>query len=321
MIDRAEVVRMISLSIVIPVYNSEDCIYEFHRILKHALKSYSYEIIFVDDQSTDSSWNNIVKISKGDDNVKGINLRKNSGQDNAIMAGLRHSRGEYVVIMDDDLQHSPYDIEKLYNACREGDHDICFANFKSINQKLWKNIGSWFNGKIAEILIAKPKNIYLSPFKIIKKEIVDELVLYDGKYPYIDGLILTITDNITQTTLTHHKRYRGKGNYNLIRSIKVFMKLMTSFSVIPLRIASFTGFIIAALGFLIGCIYIFKYFTTDFIPEGWTTLVIINLFLGGSILLSLGIIGEYIGRSYLKLNRKQQYTIKEIVTKEEKECI
>lgn len=307
---------MVEISIVIPVYNSEESLFELNDKIEDALSDISHEIILVNDQSKDNSWKKIVEISQKNKNVSAINLRKNIGQDNAIMAGLRQSNGRYIVIIDDDLQHSPYDIKKMYNQCKSGNFDICFANFLEKENALWKKFGSWFNGEIAELLLSKPKEIYLSPFKIIRNEVIKEIVKYDGPYPYIDGLILSITNNFTQINVKHYKRYKGKSNYNLIRSISVFMKLATSFSVIPLRIASLIGFITSIVAFLLGCYHLIYYFFSKNRLEGWITLVLIILFLGGLILVSLGIIGEYLGRVYLRLNNKPQYIIKEIINRE-----
>ena len=128
------------------------------------------------------------------------------------MAGLSYATGNYTVIMDDDIQHSPYDIIKLYDECRQG-YDVCYANFLKKNQALWKNMGSWFNGKIADVLIDKPKHIYLSPFQIIRKEVVDEVLKYKGPYPYVQGLLLQTTSNVTQITIDHHERYQGKKQF------------------------------------------------------------------------------------------------------------
>jgi len=301
------------ISVVIPVYNSESCLFELYRQIGYALSDISHEVIMVNDKSKDRSWEKIVDISKNKRNFTGVNLRKNSGQNNAIMAGLRQANGKYIVIMDDDLQQSPYDIKRLYDKVKNEDCDVCFANFLKKEAALWKNIGSWFNGKIAEILISKPRNIYLSPFKIIKNDVIREIIKYDGPYPYIDGLLLSITNNLTQIDLKHSKRFKGSSNYSLMRSITVFMKLATSFSVIPLRAASFIGFITSILGFLLGCYFVVLYFFSSNRVEGWTALVVINLFLGGLLLVFLGIVGEYIGRAYLKLNNKPQYTIKDII--------
>ncbi len=304
---------MFEISIIIPVYNSAPCLPELNRQIEDALSDVPYEAVFINDRSRDQSWDKIIEITERNKNITAIDLRKNSGQDNAIMAGLRQAAGRYIVIMDDDLQHSPYDIKKMHEKCVSGNYDVCFANFPEKENARWKIIGSWINGKAAEFLLSKPRDIYLSPFKIIKNAVIQEIIKYDGPYPYIDGLILAVTDNFTQINIAHYKRPYGKGNYNLIKSIAVFMKLATSFSVIPLRLSAFIGFISSILGFLLGCYYAVTHLTSNQNIEGWTTLVVIILFIGGLMLVSLGIIGEYLGRAYLRLNNRPQYTIKEII--------
>jgi undecaprenyl-phosphate 4-deoxy-4-formamido-L-arabinose transferase len=306
---------MINISIVIPVYNSEDNLFELNNQIQKQLKKINFELILVNDQSKDNSWKIINNLTKEDPNIIGINLRKNSGQDNAIFAGINYAQGEYIVIMDDDLQHSPSDILKLYEEIKKG-YDVCYANFKNKKQVLWKNIGSWLNGKMAELIIDKPKEIYLSPFKIIKKDVIDEVKLTNYLYPYIDGIIFSITSNITQIDAKHHDRFSGSSNYTLLESIKVFMKLATGFSVFPLRVASFVGALTSVSGFILGLYFILDYFINSSSPEGWTSMIVIVLFLGGTILMSLGIVGEYLGRIYLSINKKKSYTIKEKVNNE-----
>ncbi len=301
------------ISIIIPVYNSEEIIEELNNLLFRTLSNQiSFEIIFVNDCSTDGSWQKITAISETYDDITGINLFKNSGQDNAILAGLRISKGNYCVVMDDDLQHLPTDILKLYNECKKG-FDVCYANFITRKQNVIKQIGSNINGKIAEILVSKPKGIYLSPFKIIAKKTINEIIKFAGPYPYIDGIILTITNNITQIESEHQNRMSGKSNYTLSKSVDVFIKLFTGFSVIPLRIATYTGFLATLTGLCLSFKYLYDYFITKDFIEGWTTVVVLIIFFGGLILITLGIIGEYIGRIYLTLNNKPQYSISEIV--------
>jgi polyisoprenyl-phosphate glycosyltransferase len=299
------------LNIVIPVYNSELCVQKLTMQLADALKGISYKQIMVNDCSRDKSWEQICSVIRTGYPVVGVNLRKNAGQDNAIFAGLEHADAEYVVIMDDDLQHSPYDIPKLLDEIKKG-YDVCYADFPRKKQKLWKNIGSWFNGKIAEIIISKPKGLYLSPFKILKGEIVRTLVRSSNLYPYIDGLIFQVTHNITQIPIKHHERDAGKSNYNLIKSIQVFSKLLFGFSIIPLRISSFLGSLSSITGFILAIIYLFEYLSGRNDVPGWTTIVLLILIIGGLILMSLGIIGEYLGRMYLTINNNPRFSISEI---------
>ncbi len=301
------------LSIVIPVYKSQECIEALVDSVEDNLAGMDYELIMVNDCSPDKSWDKIKKAGESRKWLKGVNLRKNSGQDNAIMAGFSKVSGDFVVVMDDDLQHDPGDIKKLIQKLEHTATDICFANFKIKYQKLWKNLGSWFNGKMAEIMIDKPPHIYLSPFKVIRKEIVDEIIEYMGPFPYVDGILFSITQNVSQVEVEHHERYKGTSNYNLARSIGVWLKLMTSFSVFPLRIATYLGILSSILGFILAIYYLVEYFMIHTTVEGWTSLVIITLVLSGIILLALGAIGEYVGRSYIQLYRKPQYSIRELM--------
>ncbi|MBL0328391.1 MAG: glycosyltransferase family 2 protein [Bacteroidetes bacterium] len=303
--------KELEISIVIPVYNSSSIIEELQKQIAQAM-DVSFEIIFVNDCSKDDSWKKIVALSKQFPNITGIHLRKNSGQDNALLAGLRMAKGNYCVIMDDDLQHNPKDIISLYNECKKG-FDVCYANFNSLKQTAVKNIGSSTNGWMAELLVSKPKGIYLSPFKIINKSTVAEIAKFAGPYPYIDGIILTITQNLSQVAVEHQTRFSGKSNYTLSKSVSVFMKLFTGFSVLPLRLATITGCIATLVGFILLIKYLYDYFIAKNFIEGWTTVVVLIILFGGLILITLGIIGEYIGRMYLTLNNKPQYSISEIV--------
>jgi glycosyltransferase involved in cell wall biosynthesis len=309
----------IKISVVIPVYNSEDCISELVKRLTDALYNlgYTYEIILVNDYSPDNSWNKIVELCKVYDKLKGINLRRNFGQDCAIMAGLNNSSGEYVIIMDDDLQHDPKDIPILFGELKKG-YDVCYAFFKSKRQSWFKNFGSWFNGKVAEVVIKKPKKVYLSPYKAIKRGVIDEIIKYDGPYPYIDGLIFRVTKNITQVEVEHHKRYSGKGNYNLVKSIRVWLRLATNFSVFPLRIATILGFVASGFGFLLALYFIIRHFVNGQAPMGWASMIVTVLFLGGIQLVAIGTIGEYIGRLFIYYSKEPQFVVKETVGEKRK---
>ncbi len=301
---------MKEISIVIPVYNSHECVAELSRQIADALKGIEYEQIMVNDCSRDSSWDEIQKQAAVNPNILGINLRKNGGQDSAILTGLNYACGNWVIIMDDDLQHSPYDILKLYDHAKSG-FDVVYANFENKKQKLWKNIGSWFNGKISEIAIQKPKELYLSPFKIVSKGVVKEMIKFNNLFPYIDGLIFQITRNITQIDIEHHKRELGTSNYNLIKSIKVFLRMLFGFSTMPLNLASYTGFFSAFVGLLMAIYYFIRFVMGKEPLTGWTSLVILILVLGGLILVALGIIGKYLGQIYLTVNNQPKFIVKQ----------
>ena len=301
------------LSIVVPVYKSRDCLPELARRIQQEMSGrfHRYELILVNDDSPDTSWDVIVRLTEEYDFITGVNLRKNAGQDNAIMAGLHYAHGEVVVIMDDDLQHDPADIPSLYEAAQNG-FDVVYAHFNKKKQAFWKNLGSWFNDWIAVFVLGKPRHLYMSPYKALRREVVDELIKYDGPYSYVDGLLFTITSNFMQIPAIHHERFAGKSNYNLMRSIAVWLKVATSFSAIPLRIATVVGGTISLSSFMIACFFVVKTLLGKGEPEGWPSLSVSIFFLGGIQLMGIGAIGEYIARIFITQNKRPQFTVKAI---------
>jgi polyisoprenyl-phosphate glycosyltransferase len=306
------------LSIVVPVYRSEDCLEALIEAIAESLDptNRGYEVVLVNDCSPDNSWGVIEAICRTNPNVVGIDLRRNFGQDNALITGLRQARGRYVAIMDDDLQHHPRDLLALLDKIEEG-ADAVYADFRLKRQKLWKNLGSWFNGKFAQWVINKPKDIYLSPYKIIRKEVVEMICRYDGPDPYIDGLLFQITSKITQIPVDHHRRYAGASTYTLWKSLRVWGRLAFSFSTRPMRLVSWLGFGFAALGLLLAVVVILYrlLFPEQFPPGavGWASLMVALLVLSGIQMLFFGILGEYTGRTFLKVNDKPQAAIREVL--------
>jgi glycosyltransferase involved in cell wall biosynthesis len=302
------------LSIVIPVYNSEQLLPELLRRIVGAMAAQgavpAYEVILVNDCSRDRSWEMIEQACERYPGVRGINLRTNSGQHNAIMAGLRGASGAAIVVMDDDLQHAPEDIGKLYAKLHEG-HDLCYAAFSDPKHKRWKILGSAFRDLTAAALLGVPRGIRISSFKAMTAEIAREIVRYEGPFPYVDGLALMTTRNVANVELEHHPRADGRSNYGLRESIFLWTKVAMNFSVLPLRVASWLGLGFAALGFLFAVFLVVQQLAFDRIPvPGWVSLVVVILIVGGVQLLALGAIGEYLGRAYLHLNGKPQYVIK-----------
>lgn len=302
------------VSIVVPVYRSAGCLPELARRIHRDLGAAfdRYELVLVNDCSPDDSWQVVQQLCGQYDFVTGVNLRANVGQDNAIMAGLHHCRGEVVVIMDDDLQHNPADVPRLVEEIHKG-RDVVYARFEHKEHALWKNLGSRFADRVAVRLLNKPDDIYMSPYKAIRREVVQEILRYRGPFSYVDGIIFTITSNMTQIPATHGARFEGSSNYNLVRSIGVWLKLVTGFSVTPLRVASVTGMVIAGLSFLMGAYFMFETLVYGRPIEGWPSLIVTVSFLGGIQLIGIGAVGEYIGRMYLTINRRPQFSVKEIL--------
>jgi undecaprenyl-phosphate 4-deoxy-4-formamido-L-arabinose transferase len=237
-----------------------------------------------------------------------MSLRRNFGQHNATMAGLNNTFGKVVVVMDDDLQHPPSAIVEMIKALSNG-YDVCYTHYLNRQHVLWKKIGSCINNWVAKRLLNKPQDIYLSSFKALRKEVVDEVIKYDGPYAYIDGLILDVTRSITSIKIKHQPRLTGEGNYNVRRSLSLWLKMATSFSVLPLRLASYIGFSLAALSLvMIGVVLTQKILHPE-VASGWASLMATILLIGGVQILCIGMIGEYLGRTYLKMNGKPQFVI------------
>ncbi|WP_395027118.1 glycosyltransferase family 2 protein [Comamonas odontotermitis] len=301
-------------SIVIPVYKSEAILPELLKQLNAELEKLGLrndsELILVNDASPDGSWKVLQSLTSQHDNLKAVNLAKNFGQHNAIMAGLRFASGDFVVLMDDDLQHSPAYIGKLIEALK--DDDVCFVRFEKRQHAGWKVAGSNFNNLLASHLVDKPKNLYLSSFKAFRRHINDAITQYEGPYPYIDGLILRSTNRIQVIDAIHHERFAGQGNYNLKRSVSLLLKMATGFSVAPLRLAILIGVGFGLLSFLTVIYVIVDKLMNPAVQPGWTSIVAIILAVSGVQMLFLGLIGEYMGRLYLNSNKKPQYVIREI---------
>lgn len=279
-------------------------------------RSLSYEVILVNDFSPDNSWRAIESLCKTSPNLVGVDLRRNFGQDSAILTGIRFASGEYVGIMDDDLQHHPAYLPDLLAEIEKGS-DVVYADFRSKHQKAWKNAGSWLNGKVAEWVIGKPRDIYLSPYKILRKEVADLIARYEGPDPYIDGLLFQVTARVSQIPIEHHPRFAGSSSYTFWKSLNVAARLAWSFSAGPLRLVTFFGFSFSIMGLLLALfVIIYKLtgpatFTSNAV--GWASLMVALLLAAGIQLIFLGVIGEYVGRTFLTVGQKPQSAIRTVV--------
>lgn len=301
-----------AVSIVIPVYHSETIlprlVEQIHEEMKKCNLDGRFELILVNDCSPDNSWQVITSLAETHVFIKGIALRRNFGQHNATMAGLHQASGESVIIMDDDLQHPPQFLSRMLQKLEEG-YDVCYTRYLNRQHVLWKKAGSMLNDCVATWLLNKPKGLYLSSFKALRLGVVKEVIKYDGPYAYLDGLILDATRSIAVVDIQHQARWEGKGNYNLRRAMALYMGMATSFSVTPLRVASYFGIIFAGTSMCIMLYIMVQKILHPEIQAGWTSIVATLLFIGGVQTLCIGMIGEYLGRAYLKINHKPQFTI------------
>jgi glycosyltransferase involved in cell wall biosynthesis len=300
------------VSIVIPVYNAEETISKLVEELVMELgKEYTLEIVLVNDRSGDTSEEVCIALFKKYPSIiRFFSLAKNVGEHNAVMAGLNNISGDYAVIMDDDFQNPIQEVRRLIEYTGLTEYDVVYTYYEKKEHSLFRNLGSLFNDRVANIMLGKPKDLYLSSFKIIKRTLVDEIIKYDLPFPYIDGLILRSTENIGKFKVKHDARKTGKSGYTLSKLVSLWLNMFINFSILPLRLATFMGFIFAGLGFLLGILAIVERLVNPNLPQGYTFLFVFIALISGVQLISVGILGEYIGRFFLSHNKQPQYSIK-----------
>jgi len=306
------------LSIVIPVFRGAATIASVVEGVIDCLRAagMSGEIILVDDGSPDETWQVLKDLHAEFPNiVRAIRLMRNFGQHNAIMCGLRHAQGNIIVTMDDDGQHPPEELPKLIRAIEESGADVVYGVPKERSHAPWRNLGSWLVVTFYQWVFRT--NVTPSAFRIMRRQVVDAILTYDLNYTYVDGLLAWNTDRIAQLEVEHRPRQHGRSGYNLGKLLTLAMNLFTNFSILPLQIVSIMGFVVAVLGFLLGLYYILQRLLGGIAVPGYASIIVAILVLGGLQMLSVGIIGEYLGRVHININRKPQYTIREILTQGE----
>lgn len=302
---------MKTISVIIPCYNSERSIAQVVDGVRDALKGlFDYQIILSDDHSTDAVWKEIQRLCTEDHKIIGLSLARNFGQQAARMAALPYVTGEYVVFMDDDGQHPPEGIQRLMEKLEEG-YDIVYAEFQEKKESRFRIWGSNVNRKMCEYLAGKPKGINASSFFIVRRFVVDALKEYKSPFPYLLGYFMSITKNVACVRVEHRNRLYGKSGYSLLKLLRLWMNGFTSFSVVPLRIADIMGIAFTVIGFLTGMIIGIKKLIRPQIPAGYTSIIVALLICSGMIMLMLGLIGEYVGRMFLAINRLPQYVVRE----------
>jgi undecaprenyl-phosphate 4-deoxy-4-formamido-L-arabinose transferase len=303
------------ISVVIPCYNSEnyisDVVHKTIHILEENLAK-DYEIILINDGSIDGTLQKLKEISFKNKEVIVIDLTKNFGQANAMMAGYNYVTGDLIVHSDDDGQTAIEDLHKLINEINKG-YDIVFGKITGKKQNsIIQNIATRVNNFTSTKLMGKPKNIHMGNFWVCRRYIIDSIIKSTDPNPYIAGLFLSVTKNYSSVPTNHHKRKFGKTKYTLSKMLNLWISGLTGFSILPLRIASLFGILTSIVGFFfLATIIIHKLLNPD-VQAGYTSLMSIIIFFSGMIMLLLGIIGEYIGRIYQNSGNNSQYCIRNI---------
>lgn len=315
--------QKLKLSFVIPCYGSEKTIKGVIEEIKESLeklKVYQYEIILINDCSNDNTYDVIKELAFEDEKIVGINLTKNYGQHAALMTGFRRVTGDVIICLDDDGQTPADEVGKLLQKIYDG-YDVVYACYEQKQHSKFRNFGSQINDWMTTYLLGKPRKLKVTSYFAAKRYIVDEIVRYKNPYPYVIGLILRTTKNITNVKVNHRERVEGTSGYSIKKLVALWVNGFTAFSVKPLRIATLAGVICAFIGFIFLLYIIINRIFNPLVPLGWSSVMAMILFIGGMLMLMLGIIGEYIGRIYICINNSPQYVIKEVIKKKKEENI
>lgn len=308
------------ISFVIPCYKSQDTIgavvAEIERTVKEQ-EDLDYEIILVNDNSPDGTFSTIKELVNKNHRIIGIDLAKNMGQQNAIMAGLAHVKGDLVTCCDDDGQTPIEHVILLKDKLEEGYDVVCAKYTNRGKRSLFRRMGTAMNRKMSEILLERPKGVFTSIFFVARRFVIDEVIRYQNPYPYFSGLLLRTTNNIGNVDLEQKNRVAGESGYTMRKLLSLWVNGFTSFSVKPLRLATIVGMLFSFISVFIIIYLVIQKILNPYISMGWTSIVATNLLVGGLVMVMLGMIGEYVGRIYLSMNKSPQYTIRTIITGEE----
>lgn len=301
------------LSFVIPCYRSAGTLAEVTRQIRETVLAdgrYRYEIILVNDNPADETWQEIRRLKQQDENIFGICMSRNFGQASALMAGYRHVHGDIVVSLDDDGQTPPSEMFRLIDALDEYT-DIVYASYPTKHHSLFRNFGSRVNDRMATWLMGKPRDLYMASYYAARRFVIDEMVRCDNPFPYVDGLAIRSTSRFKNVPIDHKDRTQGESGYTFFKLLSLWLNGFTAFSVKPLRVATVMGMLFSLAGFVFAMIVVVrKIILLDQIDAGWSSIVAIVLLLDGILMMMLGLVGEYVGRMYMTMNKSPQYVVR-----------
>jgi polyisoprenyl-phosphate glycosyltransferase len=301
----------VEVSVVVPVFRSEASLRALVARLLRTLEETGlrHEVVLVEDGGGDGSWSLLRELQAAEaDRIVIIQLMRNYGQHNALMCGFRHARGEYIITLDDDLQNPPEEIPKLLDQIRTGEFDLVYGIYSSKRHSPWRNLGSAVVN--AFYRLAFQNSVTITSFRAITRPLLMSILSYDWNFTFVDGLLAWNTQRIGQVEVEHHPRAAGLSGYNVAKLVLLSVNLFTNFTLLPLRIVSWFGLALSAVGFSLVLYYLFQSLRSQISVPGYASTIIAILVVGGTQLLAMGVIGEYLGRLHLNVNRKPQYTVR-----------
>ena len=308
------------LSFVIPVYNGSRTIGAVVERILELYPDLRTEIVLVNDGSPDDSEHVCRELQRAHpETVTFVHLARNFGEHNAVLAGLNHSNGDHVAILDDDGQNPPEEVRRMYDEIRATGQDVVFGCYRVKHHSWLRNIGSAFNDRIANFMLNKPPGLYLSSFKVMNRFLVEEITRYTGAFPYIDGLILRTTSSLGQVDVEHHSRQDARSNYTLRKLFLLWLNMFLNFSITPLRLSALLGTCTSLVSLvLMVAIVVDKLYLNPDLAVGIPTLLIIVVFFAGVQLVILGTIGEYVGRLFLDQSKSPQFVARYVEARRER---
>ena len=301
-----------TLSVVIPVYNSQDTLEPLVLRLNDCLQAVDFEVVLVNDGSRDRSEEVVYGLANRYANVQGLSLRRNFGEFNAVLCGLTYATGEYMVIIDDDFQNPPEAILTLLKTAQSGNFDVVYSRYATKKHAWFRNVGSQVLNYLSTYLLGKPKSLYLSSFKLINRPVVNEIVTYMGPLPYIDALIFRVTHNVTSVEVPHHPRQSGASNYTAGKLILLFLNVLFGYSTVPLRLFAGLGLGLFGLSVGLGLLLLIGSWLGWFLVTGWVVVVWVVLFVSGLQMLFLAVLSEYMGKMFLAQSGQKPYVVKDV---------
>ncbi|MCF0104475.1 MAG: glycosyltransferase family 2 protein [Eggerthellaceae bacterium] len=306
------------ISFVIPCYGSEKTILMVvDEVIEtvEKLGSYDYEIILSEDASPDNVWTVIQGLCEQNHKIKGIKMAKNFGQHSALLAGYSQCTGDLIVSLDDDGQSPIDELNLLLDKLNEG-FCVVYGIYKEIKQTAFRRFGTFMAQKMGVRMIQQPKGIIETSYFVARRFIIDEMLKYEHSFPYLPSLVFRITQNVANVQTHQRERLDGKSGYTLHSLFALWLNGFTAFSILPLRVSSFIGFICSILGFIAVIVTVIRKLIDTNVNVGWSSIFALILFIGGLIMLMLGMIGEYLGRVYIGINHSPQYVIMDSINAE-----
>lgn len=303
------------ISFIIPCYRSEHTLWDVVLELRSIMEkqdAYDFEILLINDASPDHVWSIIQKLCC-DKRIKGIGFSKNFGQASAVMAGLANVSGDFVFILDDDGQSPVDSVMDMMETLKNGNYDVVYGTTSEVQFGWYRKFGSKLNGLMAKMMFGRPMDKRVVNISVVRRYIVKEVIKYQEPYPYLSGLVYRTTGRVGYVLVHHRARQYGRSGYSFRKLVALWMNGFTSFSIRPLRAASYLGFVTSFSG-MAGCVAaaVNKWLHPD-VVIGWSSIICLILLMGGVNLLVLGLMGEYLGRMYMGQNKTPQYVIRETI--------